>query len=321
MKRAHLLASPGIILLSFFFCLAAVADTTLSIGDYRQQLHNIADRIQSLETNPEKAGSVIAAIPDQVTVNTGSGVTTVNYHPLKNDLAEFARADAKLQHQRVQEIRNYVGRLEEDAAAYDREPADLAGARGELHDILSRREFRNVHGPGAKETLLARFYRWLDRLFDHIHIGPTGAFTLLQFLIYGLVAVALILLLFWIVNRLHRRPEEPPVREIVPFSPSAKSWRAWLAEARQHADTQDWRNAIHLAYWAAISFLESGGAWKPNRARTPREYLGLLTTRHPGYTLLSTLTRKFEIVWYGDRPALRQDFEESLAYLEKLGCR
>ncbi len=321
MKRARPLSSSRVILLCFFLCLSAAADTTLSVSDYRQQLHVIADQVQSLKTNPGQAGSVIAAIPDQVMVNTSSATVTVNYHPLKDDLAEFARTDAKLQPQRIQDITNYVARLEQDAEAYDRERPDVATAGGRLHDILSRREFRNVHGPGVKETLLARFYRWLDRLFDRVHIGRTGAFNLLQFFIYGLVAVALAVLLFWMVNHLRRRPEAPPAREIVPFSPSAKSWRAWLAEARQYADRQDWRNAIHLAYWAAISFLESGGAWKPNRARTPREYLGLLTTRHPGYTPLSTLTRKFEIVWYGDRPALRQDFEESLAYLEKLGCR
>jgi hypothetical protein len=321
MKHARRLSSRKVILLCFCLCVTAAADTTLSVGDYRQQLHNIAERVQSLAQHPEQAGNVIAAIPNQVTVNTGSTTVTVNYHPLKDDLAEFARKDAKLQPQRAREIAKYVARLEEYAAAYNHDSASLADAQGKVHEILSRREFRNVHGPGIKETLLARFYRWLGRLFDRVHIGGTGAFTLFQFLVYALVAIALGMLLIWTVNRLRLRPEEPAAREIVPFSPSAKSWRAWLSEARRYADVQDWRNAIHLAYWAAISFLESGGAWKPNRARTSREYLGLLTRRHPGYGPLSTLTQKFEIVWYGDRPALRQDFEESLSFLEKLGCR
>ena len=109
-------------------------------------------------------------------------------------------------------------------------------------------------------------------------------------------------------------------REIIPFAPSARSWRAWLAEARLMAQQQEWRNAIHLAYWAGISFLESGGAWKPNRARTPREYLRLLGTRKPEYPSLAALTRKFELVWYGDRAAGALDFQETLGQLEKLGC-
>jgi Domain of unknown function (DUF4129) len=321
MKRARPLSTSRVILLCCFLYLSASADTTLSVSDYRQQLHIMAEQIQSLNNNPEHAGAVIRAIPDQVTVNTGTSTVTVNYHPLKDDLAEYSRTEIKLQPQRLREITNYVARLEEDAAAYDKLSPEASDAQSTIHDILSRREFKNVHGPGMKETLLARFYRWLDRVFDRVHIGRTGAFSLFQFLLYALVAIALIVLVFWTMNRLRRKREEAPAREIVPFSPSARSWRAWLAEARQHADRQDWRRAIHLTYWAAISFLEAGGAWKPNRARTPREYLGLLTRRHPGYAPLSTLTRKFEVVWYGDRPALRQDFEELLGCLEKLGCR
>ena len=118
------------------------------------------------------------------------------------------------------------------------------------------------------------------------------------------------------------RPEDAPAeREIIPFAPSARSWRSWLAEAREAADRQNWRNAIHLAYWAGISFLESGGAWKPNRARTPREYLRLLSSRNPKHPALSALTRKFELVWYGDRAAVETDFQETLGQLERLGCR
>jgi len=321
MKRARLLASIKIIVLCFFPCLSAAAASTLSLGDYHQQLHDIAAQVHSLEQHPERANSVMTAIPDQVTVNSDSATVTVDYRHLKDDLAEFSRTDEKLQPQRLKEITNYVDRLQGAAAALNREPTSTTEAEGRVHSILSRREFRNVHGPGIKETLLARFYRWLDRVFDRVHIGRTGALSLFQFFVYALVALAVAMLLIWTLNRLRSRPEELPAREIVPFSPSAKNWRSWLAEARQLAEMEDWRNAIHLAYWAAISFLESGGAWKPNRARTPREYLGLLTRRHPGYAPLSTLTRQFEIVWYGERPALRQDFEESLGYLEKLGCR
>jgi hypothetical protein len=164
-------------------------------------------------------------------------------------------------------------------------------------------------------------YKWLAWFLSLFHIRGKGAFNVLQFVVYALVACALLLLLFWTINRLRRKEEEPPAREILPFTPSARSWHVWLAEARENAAKQDWRNAIHLAYWAAISFLESGGAWKPNRARTPREYLRLLSTRNPSHPPLSNLTKKFEVIWYGDRPALQQDFEDSLGQLEKLGCR
>src|ERR1035438_7184698 len=49
---------------------------------------------------------------------------------------------------------------------------------------------------------------------------------------------------------------------------SAKEWTIWLSEARTAAARGEWRDAIHLAYWAGISFLERQGMWKPDRART-----------------------------------------------------
>jgi hypothetical protein len=307
--------------LALLSCGTLAADTSISLGEYRQQLKNMEERIHSLDDHPDQARNVIASIPDQVKVTTSSGAVTVNYHPLKNELTEFEKADRTSKPQRLEQIKNYILRLDTEATAYSQTSEDLASTREEHGRILSQSEFRKVHGPGVKETLLSKLYKWLDWLLSRLHVRGTSALGVLQFVVYLLIACALLLLLVWTINRLRRKEEEPPPREILPFAPSARSWRVWLAEARENAEKQDWRNAIHLAYWAGISFLESGGAWKPNRARTPREYLRLLSTRNPSYPPLSTLTRKFEVVWYGERPAAQQDFEESLGQLEKLGCQ
>jgi hypothetical protein len=152
-------------------------------------------------------------------------------------------------------------------------------------------------------------------------LSGNAHFSLVQALVYVLLAIAVVVVIIWTVRRFRRPEEEIAAREIIPFAPSARSWRAWLVEAREFAAESDWRNAIHMAYWAGISFLEAGGAWKPDRARTPREYLRLISSRDPQFPPLSTLTRKFEVVWYGDHPARQADFEETLQHLERLGCR
>lgn len=306
---------------ALLLCGQLAAEKSISFDEYRQQLTEIEARVHSLDDHPEQAGAVTASIPDEVAVKAGSGEITVNYHPLKNDLTEFDKAERTAKPQRLEQIKSYIIRLETAASTYSQTSEDLTASRQKLGRILSQSEFKKVHGPGARETLLSKLYKWLAWLLSKFHIRGKGAFNILQFVVYALVALALIMLLIWTVNRLRRKEEEPPAREILPFAPSARSWRVWLAEARENADKQDWRNAIHLAYWAAISFLESGGAWKPNRARTPREYLRLLSTRNPSYPPLSILTKKFEVIWYGDRQAAQQDFEESLGQLEKLGCR
>lgn len=308
---------------ALILCLSgfSAATTAVSMSEYRRQLHEFSGKIQSLDGHPDEAGSVIAAIPDQVNIDATGREITFSYRPLKDALTQFSKADSRHQAEYLKHISAYLATLEEQAGLYEQPPGEPAASRQKLSEILARREFRNVHRPGFKETLLAKVFRWLSRLFGKIHFGSSSAFSILQVIVYALVGAALLILVLWTVKRLRRKEEELPPREIIPFSPSARSWRAWLADARAHADKQDWRNAIHLAYWAGISFLESGGAWKPNRARTPREYLRLLSTLNPNHRPLLALTSKFEVVWYGDRPAAQHDFQDTLGQLEKMGCR
>jgi hypothetical protein len=106
-----------------------------------------------------------------------------------------------------------------------------------------------------------------------------------------------------------------------PLPVSAREWRVWLADAREAARLGNWQDAIHLAYWAGISFLESQGVWRPDVARTPREYLRLMPTANEHRPVLAALTNKFERVWYAGQAADSQAFSQTLEELEKLGCR
>jgi hypothetical protein len=77
---------------------------------------------------------------------------------------------------------------------------------------------------------------------------------------------------------------------------------------------------VHCAYWAAVVHLETLGVLKRDRARTPRESLRLLD-RHPNeQNLLREFTRRFELIWYGYRPASASDWSEARSHLEKMGC-
>ena len=95
---------------------------------------------------------------------------------------------------------------------------------------------------------------------------------------------------------------------------------AWLDEARREAAGANWRNAVRLTYWSGIAFMEAQGAWRPDRARTPREYTRLLPPSSEHAPTLSALTRVFERVWYGTERVDRVQYDEALAQLKKLGC-
>lgn len=315
-SQALLLTAAACILLP---CKPAAA-AGITSNEYRQQLAEFSSEIGALAQHPEQAGVVEAGIPGSIPVQTDSGEVTVNYQHLKDDLAALSKAHAQERDRLLLQIANYMRELEQQAAEFDAPAGDAVGTKQKLNEILARREFRKVHGPGRGEALLSRILRWLARWLFRIHV-PRGTFNLFSVVIWGVIGAVVLVLIFWTARRLRYLDEAPAAREIIPFSPSARNWRLWLAEARDNAKRQDFRNAIHQAYWAGISFLESSGAWKPNRSRTPREYLRLLTSRNNHYPTLSALTTKLEIVWYGQNTARESDFQDALQQLEKLGCR
>jgi Domain of unknown function (DUF4129) len=297
---------------------ARAQGSAISLDEYRRQLADISERVDSLRDHPEDAGAVESFIPEKITVRTPAGEVSVNNHDLKADLAEFSKADSRKRALQLPQVEDYVHRLSESARSFERRPP--AAAHDQLAAILAQREFRSLEGPNPKDVLLARLFGWLIRLLNRLGVGSAG-FNYFQVVIYTIIAGALTVLLVWTLRRLRgRRPEESP-REIVPFAPSARSWHVWLAHAQSLAQQQNWRSAIHMAYWAGISFLEEHGAWRPNIARTPREYLRLVRTGSPKYSALAALTRQLERVWYGYNDTQESDFNEALALLEKLGCR
>jgi hypothetical protein len=292
----------------------------ISVAEYRQRLDRIATQIESLEGQAEHAAEIAAGIPDSDTVIADTRSFVVYYRDLKNDLAALSKADAAKRAKLFPQVRAYIANLVAEAAAYDKSTPETK-ARAKLEEILSRREFESAERLTVWDRIKTPILRWLSRVLSRMSFSLGGGFDLVQVVVYGIVVVAIGILLVWVIQRLTRPDVRVPGREIIPFSPSARGWRAWLADAQSVAGKQDWRNAIHLAYWAGIAFLEEHGAWKPNRARTPREYLRLVAERAPQHPPLVALTRKFETVWYGDRPAGEADFRETLGELERLGCR
>ena len=289
----------------------------VTLKEYRQQLAELEQKTKSLDDHPESAAKTGAEIPQEIIVETSSSNVTVNFRPLKNDLASFSSGDATRKAALKPRIQEYVRNLAAEAAQFDHQttPGD---ARAKLENIMAGKEFNRVRGPGALQVWLDRVENWIGRLLSR---NGSGGWSILQIVLLSLAGVALGALLIWTVRRLSQKAGEDQPREIIPFSPSAKGWRTWLAEARESEKQMDWHNAVHLAYWAGISYLEEHGAWKPNRARTPREYLRLLGAWTPQHPPLAALTRKFEAVWYGHRPAGPADFQETLDELERLGCR
>ncbi|MFL6299627.1 MAG: DUF4129 domain-containing protein [Terriglobales bacterium] len=196
-----------------------------------------------------------------------------------------------------------------------------AKARSSAQQILARGEFRKVRTPGSQEDWADRIRDWIERqLAKLLGHAPDTKFAS-KALIWTLIAIAVALAGLWLRTLLARSEQRIRFDVLGPELPvSSKSWRIWLEESRKAAAQQLWREAVHCGYWAAISALEAGGAWKPDKARTPREYPRLMRPESERYGVLVGLTRRFERVWYAQWPATVEDYQETVDDLQKIGC-
>jgi hypothetical protein len=292
------------------------AGGSLSLGEYIAELQGLSTSLNKITTDPESATVMARSLPPQWTVKSGDLTFQIDNNWLKAKLEEAAQNPSD---PTLSQLRRHLAMLASAAEASQPPARDVSYERQALKNILARREFRNVHGLGWWDRVKGRILRWVAGLLTRA-VGSTSFGNVGRYFIWALVAAAVLALAVWTFRTLRRNAGiETLLPEALPVS--AKQWAAWMAEAQTAAADGRWRDAIHLGYWAGISFLEERGTWHPDQARTPREYLRLISPSSEYRSALSTLTGQFEVVWYGYKEGSREAFSETLAHLETLGCR
>ncbi len=305
-----------LVLLTAGVCLAEPEGPVLTSAQYAAELDHLLDVTQHLDHPDQQIPAILEALPPKWQVQSESETFSIPTYGLQRDLHELLREpDPDLQKRVVGLLQG----LRSDLDAYERTPPDVSKQRAVLQSILARPEFRDIHGPNWIDRLKQRLLEWIFHLLGRV-IQSSSIPTIGRVVVYCLIGLAVLVVGLWVYRSIRAGAAmERIVPEAMPVS--AKEWTVWMTEAREAARLGKWRDAIHLAYWAGISFLEVSGMWPPDRARTPREYLRLLPASSGHQPALSALTREFEVVWYGNREADANAFSETLAELEKLGCR
>jgi len=312
-RRTYILAC---LLIAAISCWAdSAGGDALTTTEYRTELERLLSATQQLDSSGNPTPQPLLDLPQSWRVRTDQRTFEISSEGLKRDVRRYESekniANASAIRARLQSLRG-------DLDGFEKPPADSSANRAALNSILARPEFRDVQGPNwldrLKQRLLAFLLSLLERLFRSSAIP-----TISKYLVYVLMGLAVAALGYvayrsiWVGDKLESVvPTDLPV--------SAKEWAVWLKEARAAAAKREWRDAIHLAYWAGISFLERQGMWKPDRARTPREYLRLLASTSEHRETLKALTQIFELAWYAKRDASERTFSQTLQELEKLGC-
>ena len=310
--------------------LPAVAgpDVYPDASSFAAELQRIGNAIEKEKANPAGLAALHKDLPSHWEVNTGEYHYSLSAEPLSGLLheAESGKNEKSIA-AKASEAAAWAFDLANQAKAYAavQSRADL-NARTALERILTRREFGGVKGPSAWDLFRQRVNRWIGdrllRLFRQIGRYPVGA-TVLFWLIIVAVVVWLAVVLFRHWTR-RAALDELQAPDSVAY---VRTWQEWVQAAREAATRGDFREAVHSAYWAGISYLEDSEVVRKDRTRTPREYMRLVSnstqlvaTGRTTREALSALTLVLEQVWYGMRPASNQDFAKAMKSVEGLGC-
>lgn len=296
--------------------MAATFGRAFSVSEYIAELGHLSKLAGQAAETPSVADEAINEL-------RGDWKVEAEGHEFKIDTDWMVDQFEKLKKDSGASVRDglilRLERLKHDAQEFQQSPSDPSVTRTQLTQILARPEFHQVHGPTWIDRLKYRILMWFVRILTRF-FGASSAPTVGRFLVWTLVAVAVLVTAFFMYRVIRQSARlESVVPDVAPVS--AKSWRVWMEEAQGAAAKGFWREAVHLAYWAGISFLEQSGTWKPDKARTPREYLRLLPAGSDRRSPLADLTRKLELTWYGNQLAGPETFSETVTLLETLGCR
>jgi Domain of unknown function (DUF4129) len=316
MKARCTLILAGLLIASCFCLADSGSGSELTVAEYHSELDQLLTAAQQLDSSGRSVPPILKDLPPSWRVRTDDQDFEISTEGLRQDVRKFTQNG---DFSAASAIRSRIEKLRDDLDGFETSPQDASPSREHLTAILARPEFRDVRGPSfidrLAQRILAVILSLLGLLFQSSAIP-----TISKLLVYALIGLAVLIVGYLAYRKIKSSSEQ---ENVVPLevTVSAKSWELWLADARAAANQDNWREAVHLAYWAAISFLEHKGAWRPDRARTPREYLRLMSASNEDRDTLAALTQIFELTWYAKRKTDAATFAQTIQSLERLGCR
>jgi hypothetical protein len=269
---------------------------------------------------PAEASPITLRVPHGWQVDVRGQTVEVSGRWLTVALAVAAKNPAAWPATRSAIRQRLAGIRTEAADARDsRRGTRRADARAALSSILEQEEFRQSAVSRWRERLQQRIGEWFEDLWSRLGGGPVASRHVAVALAWAATLAALGGLAFFLARTIASRPVAGPLGLDVHGAARPRG-RELALRAVAEAKAGNSREAVRLAYNAALVRLEEQGAWRVDAARTPREYLPMLGASDARHPLMLDLTQRFERIWYGNRAATVDDTPRVTAHLEALGC-
>lgn len=275
--------------------------------------------VQACSAARSKTACDPALVGDDLQVTLPSGSRLVEFDWLRSALSD-APTGKDAQQELAAAGQRLARELAELSAAAPETPDDLGRDHDALRMILASPDFPKPQPPSLWQRLRDQFSAWLSSRLNRLGAGLSSTHWISQILLIVVVVASCGGLLLWF-SRATRRQRSMIARNrdgTGNAQVSISDWQLWLTEAHQLATQKQWRVAIHRLYWAAIAAMEARGAWRPDSARTPREYLALVDPASGSKDDLLQLTRSLERFWYGAEAAGEFDYDQAYALAGRL---
>jgi len=198
-----------------------------------------------------------------------------------------------------------------------------------LNDVFSEKEFRYLDDKTRPNWLayltkiLQSIRKWLKSNF---HPPRWIQGTWVEYIIYGLYVVVLIfgfLLILRIVRAFGPtgwRWKEPRFMMKPEKKAPQKDWRKWRDAARKEAEVGAYRNGIRCLVLSVRMEAHQMGWWIYKPETTNMEHLAGVQGPDSRLNALNKLTRLHERTWYGLKQPGKAQFEESINWIQQMGC-
>jgi hypothetical protein len=293
----------------------APSPAVLTVEEFAADLDRVAAEIGSAPT----AADAMRVVPRLWRVRASEQTVDVPAEWLFLAIVKASKDEAKWGETRTQ-LQRRLGIMRAQVIELGAtETTAVPEAREALAGILASSEFQRGAVARLRDSLQARISDWLERMLSRFFAaGPGAGRRVANLLAWAAGLTALAGLSVFLVRSIVVRRAAPGLDLAAPAARRRPRDMALLAT--KAIEEGNLRDAIRWAYGAALLRLEEDGALRVDASRTPREHLKGLARDDRRYGLMTDLTRRFERVWYGNRPPASDDGERVVQHLEVLGC-